>query len=412
MADTRNRSAARDADSLHNRSGDGRRRTEETVQVFQTECLVPELDKSPTSLRRVRDWAAAVLDTTPALTIVLDLDGRIVHFNRACQRATGFTWEEVQGKPFWDLLLFPEESDEVKQAFADLQLERFPNVCEGVWRTKDGDLRRIEWSSNTIKDSQGDVEFLVSSGIDVTERQHAQRECDRLTSALEAKKAELDRFAYTVSHDLKSPLITIRGNLGLAAMDAADGKMDLLAQDLGAISIAAERMQHLLRDVTQLLRVGQQTQPFETVPLTYLAHEVVQAYEPEVTKRGIQVAVAPDLPVVQANRALVRQLLQNLMENAIKFVGDAPRPRIEIGWRRDGDRSVCFVRDNGVGVEPQYQKKIFGLFEKLDPQTEGTGVGLAMARRIVETHNGQIWVESEGPGRGSTFCFTIEPESE
>jgi signal transduction histidine kinase len=102
-----------------------------------------------------------------------------------------------------------------------------------------------------------------------------------------------------------------------------------------------------------------------------------------------------------------------LIDNAVKYMGDEPRPKIEIGARQDGDEIVCYVRDNGMGVEPRYHQKVFGLFDQLDPKAEGSGIGLALAKRIVDVHGGRIWVESEGAGHGSTFCFTIpaRPES-
>ena len=105
------------------------------------------------------------------------------------------------------------------------------------------------------------------------------------------------------------------------------------------------------------------------------------------------------------------EVLQNLVENAVKYMGDQPKPRIEIGARRENDRDVCYVRDNGVGIEARYHHKVFGLFDKLQPDSEGSGVGLALAKRIVEVHGGRIWIESEGSGRGSTFCFSIPPKT-
>jgi signal transduction histidine kinase len=127
--------------------------------------------------------------------------------------------------------------------------------------------------------------------------------------------------------------------------------------------------------------------------------------------RGVQVAIAPDLPTVYGDRARLVEVVQNLVDNACKFMGDQAEPRIEIGQRgaqADADgKPVLFVRDNGIGIEPQYQDRVFGLFNKLDAHTEGTGVGLALVKRIVEVHGGRIWVESQGVGKGSTFCFTL-----
>jgi signal transduction histidine kinase len=113
------------------------------------------------------------------------------------------------------------------------------------------------------------------------------------------------------------------------------------------------------------------------------------------------------LPPVFGDRRRLLEVIQNLIDNAVKFIGDPPRPWVRVGWRRDGDEAVYFVADNGRGIEPRFHDKVFGLFERLDDGVEGTGIGLAMAKRIVELHGGRIWVESEGAGQGSTFCFTL-----
>jgi len=122
--------------------------------------------------------------------------------------------------------------------------------------------------------------------------------------------------------------------------------------------------------------------------------------------------VAPDLPILYGDRARLVEVLQNLVENAVKFMKDQPDPCIEIGTRTDGAETVCYVQDNGIGIEPCYHEKIFGLFERLDADAEGTGIGLTLVKRIVEIHGGRVWVESAGKGQGATFRFTIRPKSE
>jgi signal transduction histidine kinase len=121
----------------------------------------------------------------------------------------------------------------------------------------------------------------------------------------------------------------------------------------------------------------------------------------------VRIEIAPDLPVLYADRQRIREAVENLLDNAGKYMGSQSAPRIEIGCRQDGDEDIFFIRDNGIGIDSAYQEKIFGLFEKLDPSVEGTGVGLAIVKRIFEIHGGRIWVESEGAGCGSTFCFTL-----
>jgi signal transduction histidine kinase len=224
---------------------------------------------------------------------------------------------------------------------------------------------------------------------------------------LAAKNAELERFTYTVSHDLKSPLVTIHGFAGLAATDLAAGQLDRVRLDLGRIVAAADRMHRLLEDVLELSRVGHVVHPPEDVPLGELAREAVELVKGLLGPDRVAVDIAPDLPVVRADRRRLLEVLQNLVENAAKFTAEEREPRISIGWREDGGEPVFFVRDNGRGIEPRHLERVFNLFEKLDPAGEGTGVGLALVRRIVEAHGGRAWAESDGPGTGATFCFTL-----
>jgi signal transduction histidine kinase len=144
------------------------------------------------------------------------------------------------------------------------------------------------------------------------------------------------------------------------------------------------------------------------VPLSCLAREALDLVATRIGKSGVAVSIPPDLPVVCGDRPRLLSVMQNLLDNAAKFMGDQPEPNIQIGARMDGDEAICWVRDNGIGIDPRYHERIFGLFEKLNSDSkEGTGIGLALAKRIVEAHGGRIWVESDGRGRGATFYFSI-----
>ena len=206
--------------------------------------------------------------------------------------------------------------------------------------------------------------------------------------------------------------MTIRGFLGMLKQDAAAGNTEALEKDVTFISDAARKMEQLLNDLLQLSQIGRKDDPPEEIALADLAEEVVSMASGILGERGTRVEISPDLPVVFGDRLRLWEVLQNLVGNAAKFMGSQLHPLIEIGCRRDGEETVCYVRDNGVGIDPAYHEKVFGLFDRLDAETEGTGVGLAVARRVVEVHGGRIWAESEGPGQGSTFCFTIPQRKE
>ncbi|MEO8361369.1 MAG: transporter substrate-binding domain-containing protein [Vicinamibacteria bacterium] len=224
---------------------------------------------------------------------------------------------------------------------------------------------------------------------------------------LELKNAELERFTFTVSHDLRSPLITIRGYLGHLEESAVAGNLELFRQDAARINRAASRMEALLRDLLALSRVGRVLSPDQDVRMSELARDTAELLHGMLSERHVQVEIQEDLPVVRGDRQRLAEVFQNLIENAAKFTAGQTDPRIWIGARKDAEVTVFTVRDNGTGIDPQHHDRVFKLFEKLTTETEGTGLGLALVRRIVEAHGGRVWVESDGLGKGSTFCFTL-----
>ncbi|NWG05734.1 MAG: GAF domain-containing protein [Chloroflexi bacterium] len=228
-----------------------------------------------------------------------------------------------------------------------------------------------------------------------------------LIAELESKNKELERFTYTVSHDLKSPLFTIRGFLGYLEQDVLAGDHERVKSDMRRIIDATDKMQLLLNELLELSRVGRLRNESVYVPFEELAREAVELVQGRIMKRGIVVQIAPNLPVVHGDRQRLLEVLQNLVDNAAKFMGDQAEPRIEIGQSgEEGGKPVFYVKDNGVGIPSEHYDRIFGLFNKLDVKTEGTGIGLALVKRIVEVHGGRIWVQSEA-GLGSTFFFTL-----
>lgn len=229
---------------------------------------------------------------------------------------------------------------------------------------------------------------------------------EKLVRELEQKNEELERFTYTASHDLKSPLITIRGFLGYLEQDARQGNFDRLGADVQRISEAADKMQRLLSELLELSRIGKAANEKQDVPFEEIAAEALRRVEGQIKKKQVEVRIGSGFPIVRVDRERIVELIQNLVDNAVKFTGSQPQPIIEIGCELEDGRPIFHVRDNGIGIKKEFQKRIFGLFDKLDPATEGTGVGLALVKRIVEVHGGSIWVDSE-EGKGATFYFTL-----
>jgi signal transduction histidine kinase len=238
-------------------------------------------------------------------------------------------------------------------------------------------------------------------------RREVEAERANLTASLDAVSAELERFLYTAFHDLRSPLVTIKGFLGLLREDLQTDKQDRIQRDIDRIAGAVDKMDELLSGLLELAKVGRVIHPSEEVDLLRLTQETLERLGARLRSKDITVNVSPDLPVVYGDRIHLGEVLENLIENAAKYTVDQPNPLIEIGTREQAGQQIIFVKDNGRGIDPHYHNRIFNLFEKLDPTMEGPGIGLALVKRIIEVHGGSVWVESEGEGQGSTFCFTI-----
>ena len=293
---------------------------------------------------------------------------------------------------------------------AILELPIFVNEREwGAIGFDDFEQER-EWSNaevDALKIAAGILSAAIKRQLDEEALQKELGERKRLIGELENKNSELERFTYTVSHDLKSPLVTINGFLGYLEQDAASGNLERFRSDTYRIQEAVNKMQRLLNELLELSRIGRTMNIPENIPFAELVREAVEIVQGQLTERGVTVQIQPNLPVVIGDRPRLIEILQNLLDNAAKYMGGQPIPQIEIGQHGDENgKPIFFVKDNGIGIAPEFHERVFGLFDKLDVKTEGTGVGLALVKRIVEVHGGRIWVQSE-PGKGSTFFFTL-----
>jgi signal transduction histidine kinase len=241
---------------------------------------------------------------------------------------------------------------------------------------------------------------------EIRERKKAEAEREKFIKELEAKNAELERFTYTVSHDLKSPLITIGGYLGFLEKDMRDRNEAKFDNDVLRIREAAGKMQELLNDLLELSRIGRLMNPPEEVEFKEIVKEALALVDGRMQEKGVHVVGQENLPAVYGDKIRLIEVMQNLLDNAAKFTDKQRQPMIEVGALRQDNEDVFFVKDNGIGIDPSHHERIFGLFNKLSADNEGTGIGLALVKRTIEVHGGRIWVESK-PGEGSTFFFTV-----
>jgi signal transduction histidine kinase len=242
---------------------------------------------------------------------------------------------------------------------------------------------------------------------EIAAREMIQAEREKLITQLELNNAELERFTYTVSHDLRSPLVTIKGFVGMLKYDLQEDRRDKIQHDLQRIASATDKMDALLSELLELSRIGRIVNPPEEIDTVRLIQDAMDSLEAQLRSKNVTVNIAPGLSKLYGDRIRLREVFENLIGNAAKYMGDQTDPIIEIGIRHQKEERILFVKDNGMGIDPKYHLRVFNLFEKLNPAIDGTGVGLTIVKRIIEVHGGRIWIESEGLGKGSMFCFTL-----
>ncbi|MHB8707403.1 MAG: sensor histidine kinase [Desulfuromonadales bacterium] len=352
--------------------------------------------------RRLRE----IIDNLPSYFYVFDCNGKAVLLNRALSRLFGVTPDEAVGKDRVTLGLASDVAAEHRANDLWVIEMRQPVIFEEQALQSDGFHTYLSVKFPLLG-RDGSVEAVCGLSTDITMSKRAEKERQELMAELAKRNGELERFTYTVSHDLKSPLVTILGFIGQLEQDLADDEPDNVKADLAFISNAANQMRELLDSLLNLSRAGRTISEPQPIDLPALVQDVLAQLDDRLASARLQVELPTELPVIMGDSIRLREVFQNLLENAAKFTTDQPGPCIEIGCAMGEGELVCHVRDNGIGIPAEYQEKVFGLFEKLDPAAEGTGIGLAIVRRIVEEHGGRVWVESAGKGAGSTFFFTL-----
>lgn len=348
----------------------------------------------------------AILNNIPDMAWLKDLDSRYIAVNDQFLRVCGLEQEDVIGKTdadIWDA----SYAEMYRRDDLEVITSGKRKTLEELQKDRNGREYWVETTKTPIRNEQGDVIGTTGIARDISERKTAEIERERFIAELGAKNAELERFTYTVSHDLKSPLVTITGFLGYLEQDARAGKFDSFTRDIHRIRQAVEKMQNLLNDLLELSRIGRIANDPVEMEFGTIVQDALSMLAGSITAQQVRVEFEDQGYKVYGDRVRLLEVLQNLLENAIKFMGEQPSPEVRIGAVKDEKGNpIFFVKDNGIGIEQQYQDRIFGLFNKLDANTEGTGIGLALVKRIIEVHHGKIWLESQ-PGKGTTFYFTL-----
>ena len=339
-----------------------------------------------------------------------DLYGIVTSWNHSAERIFGYSAAEMIGRPI-AILAAPDRLDEMPQILARIRRGERVEHYETKRQAKSGRIIDISLTVSPIRDDCGRIVGASKVVRDISDRKLAEKALGEQVERLARTNADLQEFAFATSHDLQEPLRTIASFSELLRQQYR-GRLDKDADQMIDLVIgAATRMSSLIRDVLSYSRVlNAEDIPFYDVSTAQMAEWAIENLQFAIRESGAIVEFA-DLPVVKAEKAILAQVFQNLISNAIKYRSKAP-PHIRIHARKDGTDWVFSVADNGLGIPAAYHETIFKLFKRLQGgQNEGTGVGLALCRRIVEKHGGRIWVESE-PGRGAIFQFTLPRREE
>lgn len=349
----------------------------------------------------------------------VDLKGNFIFINNSVKRILGYEPRDWLNHNYQEFI-HPEDKERANKDFQSLLSgERIKSSFEYRYLSKSGGVKWLSLTSKRAFNAFGEVIGLKGIARDITEKKLLEQELAKYyqnlekiiaekTKELKAKNEELETFAYTVSHDLKTPLISLLGFLTLMIEEYSPILDSKALHYLNRIQVNATKMEKLISDLLEICRIGKDDTSRTEIDLNKMVNRVLGLFSKDIEEKNIHIKIQPYLGKINFNVYRIEQIFSNLISNAIRFMGDQKKPCIEIGSVDRGSTLEIFVRDNGIGIDPKDQIRIFNLFEYIGGNGEqrGSGIGLAIVKRIVENNGGKIWVESQ-PGIGSTFYFSL-----
>ena len=370
-----------------------------------------ELAKSHAEVRAQEAQLRSFLEAASQAIVAVSKDGQIVLVNRRTEEVFGYRREELLGQPLEVLLPERFRAGHVVQRagfFAAPRLRPVESGLELAGRRKDGTEFPAEIGLSFVSTDEGGLSLSLIT--DITERKRMAGELVRVNEELRRSNSELEQFAYIASHDLQEPLRMVTSYLNLLELRYRE-KLDGDAREFIRYAIdGAERMKGLIRDVLRFSRAGTRAIELQEVGVEQVVRRALENLQASIDERNAQIRIAP-LPRVFADANMLTHVFQNLIGNAIKFTREG-QPQIEIEAEKRDREWIFSIRDHGIGIDPRHSGRLFTIFERLNPSEEytGTGVGLAICKKIIERHSGRMWVESR-LGEGAIFYFSLPGEA-
>lgn len=363
--------------------------------------------KTERRLLRSEMLFSSVIESTPNGILMVDQKGKIALCNKEFELLFGYDRNEMIGREME--FLVPERFRQAHPHHRNTFFKKPETRQMGIGRDlfglrKDGSEFPVEIGLNPMVTDEGS--FVLASVVDISKRKTLEERIRHSADAIQQKNQEMEQFVYTVSHDLKSPLVTSSGFLGLLKEDILAKRYDKLEDSFARLERANSRMGQLINDLLQLSRIGRIKLEIEKIDFNILLNNIVENLSSQIKEKHVEVVVQPLLPFVKADRKRVYQIFENLIINSLKYGSSGLSPRIDIGYQETDSEFLFYVKDNGPGISEEYHKKIFGLFQRLENDNRGTGVGLTIVSRAMQIHGGRVWVDSK-LGAGATFWLAF-----
>ncbi len=360
-----------------------------------------------TERKKQEEKFRTIVESVPNGIIMVDTTGSITLSNSEAEKMFGYDRGELLGKKVESLVPMRYQGNHPRDRdrFIDSPQKRQMGAGRDLsGLKKDGTEIPVEIGLNPIETPEG--RYILASILDISERKGIDDKLHKAYEEVQQKNQEMEQFVYTVSHDLKAPLVTSMSFMGFLKEDIAGQNFEEVADSLVRLEKAHKRMQELIDDLLQVSRIGRMELHYEPVVLKEVLMEVGENAAERLQSTNARFEYAADFPELMADRKRVAQAFENLIGNALKYTAEGAQPVVQVLWSDAGHELHVCIKDNGPGIEPQYHAKIFGLFQRLDSSKEGTGVGLTIVSRIMQLHGGRVWVQS-ALGQGSEFWLAF-----